>query len=40
MTQSYTGGCQCGKVRYQVALDLSAHDQGRVDPVSVHLVEQ
>jgi hypothetical protein len=24
MTQSYTGGCQCGKVRYQVALDLSS----------------
>jgi hypothetical protein len=24
MTQTYTGGCQCGKVRYQVALDLSA----------------
>ncbi len=23
MKQSYTGGCQCGKVRYQVDLDLS-----------------
>ncbi len=23
MKQSYTGGCQCGKVRYEVALDLS-----------------
>ena len=21
--QTYTGGCQCGKVRYEVALDLS-----------------
>lgn len=24
MKQTYTGGCQCGKVRYEVALDLSA----------------
>jgi hypothetical protein len=24
MKQAYTGGCQCGKVRYEVALDLSA----------------
>jgi len=24
MTQTYTGGCQCGKVRFEVALDLSA----------------
>jgi hypothetical protein len=24
MTQTYKGGCQCGKVRYEVALDLSA----------------
>jgi hypothetical protein len=23
MKQTYTGGCQCGKVRYEVALDLS-----------------
>jgi len=23
MTQRYTGGCQCGKVRYEVTLDLS-----------------
>ncbi len=22
MKQTYTGGCQCGKVRYEVALDL------------------
>lgn len=22
MSQSYTGGCQCGKVRYEVRLDL------------------
>ena len=24
MKQTYTGGCQCGKVRYEVALDLDA----------------
>jgi hypothetical protein len=24
MKQTYTGGCQCGKVSYEVALDLSA----------------
>ena len=24
MTQTYMGGCQCGKVRYEVTLDLSA----------------
>jgi hypothetical protein len=24
MKQTYTGGCQCGKVRYEVAIDLSA----------------
>ena len=24
MKQTYQGGCQCGKVRYQVALDLAA----------------
>jgi hypothetical protein len=24
MKQTYSGGCQCGKVRYEVALDLSA----------------
>lgn len=24
MKQTYTGGCQCGRVRYEVALDLSA----------------
>jgi len=24
MKQSYAGGCQCGKVRYEVTLDLSA----------------
>jgi hypothetical protein len=23
MKQTYTGGCQCGKVRYEVSLDLS-----------------
>ena len=23
MKQSYSGGCQCGKVRYEVALDLA-----------------
>lgn len=23
MSQSYTGGCQCGKVRYEVQLDIS-----------------
>lgn len=23
MKQAYTGGCQCGKVRYEVALDLA-----------------
>jgi hypothetical protein len=23
MKQNYTGGCQCGKVRYEAALDLS-----------------
>ena len=22
MTQTYTGGCQCGKVRYEVSLEL------------------
>lgn len=24
MNQRYTGGCQCGKVRFEVSLDLSA----------------
>ena len=24
MKQTYTGGCQCGKIRYEVALDLGA----------------
>ena len=24
MTQTYSGGCQCGKVRYEVSLDIDA----------------
>ena len=23
MTQSYSGGCQCGKVRYEVSMDIA-----------------
>jgi hypothetical protein len=26
MTQTYSGGCQCGKVRYEVQMDIGEVD--------------
>jgi len=29
VTQTYSGGCQCGKVRYEVSLDIQSFAIGK-----------